>query len=197
MRVGGNKVIPVDVRVISATNRNLWQRAQEGAFRVDLYYRLNVLHLSVPPLRDRTGDIQVLSSSFAQRQGFAIDETFTDTILPELERYHWPGNVRELESVIERYRLLRTMWSQYESLEQRLTALLGMPFRVERAEPSPLSAPEGGNLREMVESMERTIVRRVLEECGNDQTEAARRLGIGKTTLWRKLQGKEEESHKN
>lgn len=192
MRVGGNKVIPVDVRVISATNRNLWQRSQEGAFRVDLYYRLNVLHLSIPPLRERTGDIRVLSGAFAQRQGFAIDETFTDTILPELERYYWPGNVRELESVIERYRLLRMMWSQYESPDQRLTALLGMPFRAESSEPSPLPVPEGRNLREMVENMERTVVRRVLEECGNDQTEAARRLGIGKTTLWRKLQGKDE-----
>ena len=184
MRVGGDRVIPVDVRIISATNRSLWRLSQTGAFRVDLFYRLNIFHLDIPPLRDRRGDVAELCAYFAQRRGAALDRRFQEDILPRLEQYTWPGNVRELESVMERYCLLRTLWEDGTPVEEQIKTLLGLPAE---AQTAAQKLPAGRDLREMVESMEYEIVRQVLSDCGNDQAAAARRLGIGKTTLWRKL----------
>ena len=184
MRVGGDKVIPIDVRVISATNRSLWKLSQTGKFRVDLFYRLNIFHLEIPPLREREGDVGVLCVHFAKKHGIELDEFFITSILPRLEQYTWPGNVRELESVMERYCLLKTLWEDDTPVDERIRALLGLPMEaVEVAQ----KLPEGRDLREMIENVEYEIVTQVLRACSNDQTAAAQRLGIGKTTLWRKL----------
>lgn len=187
MRVGGDKVIPIDVRIISATNRNLWRRAKEGVFRVDLYYRLNVFHLNIPPLRDRTDDIQILCESFARTP---LEPSFYKTFLPILKSYRWPGNVRELESVMERYSLLKTFLEETEVTEKSINALLGLASREQEntAATAAMRLPKGRDLKEMVENVEYEIVAQVLKDCGNDQAEAAKVLGIGKTTLWRKLQ---------
>lgn len=194
MRVGGNKVIPINVRVISATNRDLWQRAKEGAFRSDLYYRLNVLHLSIPPLRNRTGDIAELSKRFAERKHTILNPVFFTNILPRLERYSWPGNIRELESVMERYSLLSTIWDQNNITETQIHALLSVTNReAEKSLGETLRFPEGKDLKEMIENVEVEIIKHVMENCDNNQAEAARRLGIGRTTLWRKLNHTSEE----
>ena len=104
-RVGGNRTIHVDIRIIAATNRNLKQMVEEGKFRSDLYYRLHVFPLNVPPLRERRGDIPLLTRYFvqkhAQRMGRNI-ETIPTSALEALTRYDWPGNIRELQNVLER-----------------------------------------------------------------------------------------------
>jgi len=104
-RLGGGRTLPVDVRVIAATNQDLWRMVQERKFRADLYYRLNVFPIAVPPLREREDDIPLLIEHFvkrfAQRQGKSIDY-IPEEVMEELKRYDWPGNVRELQNVIER-----------------------------------------------------------------------------------------------
>jgi len=104
-RLGGSRVIPVNVRVIAATNQDLWGMVQEKKFRADLYYRLNVFPISLPPLRERDGDIPLLVRhfvrKFAERQGKMID-CIPEEVMEALESYHWPGNIRELQNFIER-----------------------------------------------------------------------------------------------
>jgi formate hydrogenlyase transcriptional activator len=104
-RVGGNRTVQVDVRVIAATNRDLWHMVQEGKFRADLYFRLNVFPIALPPLRERRGDIPLLVQhfvqKFARRQGKSI-ERIPHEVMDALKRHHWPGNIRQLQNVIER-----------------------------------------------------------------------------------------------
>ena len=104
-RLGGSRTFQVDVRVIAATNRNLWHMVQEGKFRADLYFRLDVFPIVLPPLRDRRGDIPLLVEHFVQRfakrQGKSI-ERIPEAVIDVLKRHHWPGNIRELQNVIER-----------------------------------------------------------------------------------------------
>ena len=105
VRVGGKKPIQVDVRVIAATNRNLSERIRENTFRQDLYYRLNVLNIRLPALRERPSDIELLSNYFIQKYGRAFDKRVNGISAEALEamrQYGWPGNVRELENMMER-----------------------------------------------------------------------------------------------
>lgn len=188
MRVGGSKIIPINVRIISATNRDLWRRVKEGAFRSDLYYRLNVLHLNIPPLRSRKGDVAALCKEFADRKHTRIQPSFYADILPRLEKYSWPGNIRELESVMERYSLLSTIWNQNEISETQFHALLSVTSEDSKETlDATLPFPNGKDLKEMIENLETELINHVMKECGNNQAEAARRLGIGRTTLWRKM----------
>src|SRR5262249_54160436 len=104
-RVGGNQTIKVDVRVVAATNRDLLDRVKQGLFREDLYYRLNVVSIEMPPLRSRPSDIPLLAAHFLQRYAKENEKNvtgFSDATLEKLVRYPWPGNVRELENAIER-----------------------------------------------------------------------------------------------
>lgn len=191
MRVGGSKVIPVDVRVISATNKNLWKMSQEGEFRFDLYYRLNVFYLRVPPLREREGDLVILATNFAHARGVELDSSFFKTIIPILEHYAWPGNVRELESVIERYSILNGIHSFASIDTVQLKKILGLNELEQSREGSQQPVDRDASLKAMVSKFERDIILHTLEECGNNHQAAAERLGIGKTTLWRKAQGGE------
>lgn len=129
-RVGGNKTIKVDVRVIATTNRNLVQSVERGAFRQDLYYRLNVFPIQVPPLRDRQGDVALLAKNFAQslgrRHGKQI-KGFAADALVALERHPWPGNVRELQNTIERAVILTETGS---AISQACLGLFSMPTNV-------------------------------------------------------------------
>src|ERR1700674_5392537 len=104
VRIGGQRVIPVDVRIIAATHRDLREEARRGNFRADLFYRLNVLTISIPPLRDRVDDLPLLTQHFLQRQSRVMGRTLT--IDPEamaaIQSYAWPGNIRELENTLER-----------------------------------------------------------------------------------------------
>lgn len=197
MRVGGSRIIPVNVRVISATNRNLRTFSQEGGFRGDLYYRLNVLHLSLPPLRRRKGDVPLLAGLFfrkyARRYG---EENAGGTmggrlleVIPILTSYSWPGNIRELQNTMERYGVLSEMMDTEAMDEEELREILGTPRQERAGNTMSLEIELGGELSEIVEKVEYEVATRYLEDYGNNQELAARALGIGRTTFWRKCKG--------
>jgi two-component system response regulator HydG len=172
-RVGDTRVFGVDVRFVCATHRDLRARVAEGLFREDLYYRLKVLSLRVPPLRERRDDILPLAHAFV-----AAERRPASGLSPETERallaYRWPGNVRELGNALKHgCALARGGTIRPEHLPEEL-----------RAPPAPGGA--AGLPRRLAE-VERAHVLATLEACGGSQAEAARALGIGRTTLWRKL----------
>ncbi|HEV8119000.1 MAG TPA: sigma-54 dependent transcriptional regulator [Thermoanaerobaculia bacterium] len=175
VRVGGNVEIPVDFRLVAATNRNLEAMVAEGKFREDLYYRLNVFSIAIPPLRERREDIAPLAKSFLARFARAMNKPVAG-ISPEamalLTSYDWPGNVRELQNALERAVLVcRGKTAMPEDL----------PFHVNGSKSSP--APLGKSLSDV----ERLHVRRVLEEAGWNITRAARLLEIDRVTLYNKI----------
>jgi DNA-binding NtrC family response regulator len=179
-RVGGTVDIHVDVRVIAATNRSLEAMMKEGSFREDLFYRLNVFSLSIPPLRDRRDDIPLLIEHFIRNS--PIVPKRTARVSPEafevLQRYPWPGNVRELENVIERALIL---------CDRGLIEPEHLPMGV-RLEPSMRPADDDRRLVTL-EEVERRYIRRVLDECAGHRQKAASILGISERNLYRKLKG--------
>lgn len=182
-RVGGEETITVDVRIIAATNRDLEAEVKKGNFREDLYYRLNVVQLTVPPLRDRHGDIPVLVDYFAEkfaRKNRRSLESVTPECMALLEQYPWPGNVRELENAIERgIILMRGDQLTEKSLPlpvQNHNRSLDSDGAVDEASPSSLF------------EVEKQLIFKTLEETGGNKSEAARRLGITRKTLQNKLQ---------
>ena len=179
-RVGGEETIRVDVRIIAATNRRLEEEVAAGTFREDLYYRLNVVMLKVPPLRERSEDIPRLVEHFAARfaeKNRRILEGISDECLALLCRYPWPGNVRELENALERgIILMRGNVLTEKSLP--LTVLQGQP-RSDDSRPSLT----GGSLSDA----ERRLILETVAETGGNKSEAARRLGITRKTLQNKL----------
>ncbi|MBV1757422.1 MAG: sigma 54-interacting transcriptional regulator [Dethiosulfatibacter sp.] len=171
MRIGGNKITMVDIRVLTATNKNLWNLIQSGDFREDLYYRINVFELNIPPLREREDDINILAKAFLKKLRADLTEKEIMTILdnPLIREYHWPGNIRELSNFIERISVL------YEKNTDP-APLIWKTIK----KPSPLTL-EYPNLDE---------IHQVLKEVRGSKTEAAKRLGISRTSLWRKLNNK-------
>jgi len=184
VRVGGSDVLHVDVRVVAATNRDLIAAMQAGRFREDLYYRLNVVSLHVPPLRDRREDIPLLAQSFlktfAEKNRRRI-AGFTPRAMDRLLRYAWPGNVRELMNAVERAVVLTH--SDYLDAED-----LSPLFRdaVSEEESAADASPEvPGNLP--LDEVEKATILKTLEQTGGNKSEAARRLGITRRTLHQKL----------
>jgi len=187
-RVGGEDVIPVDVRIIAATNRDLIDEIREGRFREDLYYRLNVVSLRMPPLRERREDIPLLAQHFLERFAEANRKDirgFAPRAMDRLLRHPWPGNVRELMNAVERAVVL----SRAEILtEEDLPAVGdGNGSREEEADGSP-HAPRS------LEEVEKAAILETLKETGGNKSEAARRLGITRKTLHKKLKAYESES---
>ena len=185
-RVGGTETIKVDVRVISATHRNLEGMVQEGKFREDLYFRLNVFPLHVPPLRKRQNDIPELARYFlhrcAREAGRVQLRDMSADALARLIGYPWPGNVRELENVIERAVILCTEGERIEAPMLRFLDL-GQRAPIELAEgPSP-DAP----LPEVLERLEREELVKAMEEAQGSKAAAARALGINRSTLYYRL----------
>ncbi|MDR2892696.1 MAG: sigma 54-interacting transcriptional regulator [Deltaproteobacteria bacterium] len=182
-RVGGDEAIKVDVRILAATNRNLQEEVNRGNFRQDLYYRLNVVTLQLPPLRDRPEDIPLLAAHFLQNFAEKNRKTvkgFTPGAMDRLVKYAWPGNVRELENSVE-----------------RAVVLLVGEYISERELPPALQTTDAGDATPRnafadmtLEEIERTVVAEALENVGGNKSEAARRLGITRKTLLAKLQGK-------
>ncbi len=178
--VGGTSSIRVDARVIAATNRNLDLHAKTGSFREDLYYRLAVITIEVPPLRSRPGDIPLLARHFAEQAALRAERGrphLTDAAVNYLAAQPWPGNVRELENTIERAVIL----SNGDTLDVGDVA----SFR-------PASLPSGlttftGDHVPTLDELERTHILKVLELCEGQKTKAASMLGINRTTLWKKL----------
>ncbi|HET9554286.1 MAG TPA: propionate catabolism operon regulatory protein PrpR [Anaeromyxobacteraceae bacterium] len=192
LRLGSNDPIPVDVRVIAATNRDLRAAVLAGDFREDLFYRLKVLHLHLPPLRERPEDVppiaeQLLSRALVRYGAPGALASALAAVLPLLQRYAWPGNVREMENVIERIAVLCAKRGAGAPGEEQLRAFV--PELFAQAEPGAPEArrDDGPDLRSARESQEQEVIRRVLDECGGNQTEAARRLRVARSTLWRKL----------
>jgi DNA-binding NtrC family response regulator len=178
-RVGGNDPIPVDVRVIAATNRDLRRLVAEGGFRDDLYYRLNVVTITVPPLRERASDIPLLTQHFlelfARRSGRPLKRLAPEAVAL-LANYRWPGNVRELEHVIERATAL--------SASETLLPDDFPPHLREERDRAPRLPADGMTL----EDVKRWYVNKVLEESGGNKLRASELLGIDRRTLYRILE---------
>ncbi len=178
--VGGTSAIRVDARVIAATNRTLSDQVKAGAFREDLFYRVAVITIEVPALRNRPGDIPLLARHFAEQAALRAERgrvSLTDGALAHLASQPWPGNVRELENTIERAVILAT----------------GDVLDVaDVAGPRPLAASTSfvtfsGDQVPTLDELERAHILKVLELCENQKTKAAQLLGINRTTLWKKL----------
>ena len=180
--VGGDVEVPFAARLVTATNRDLELEVRERRFREDLFYRVNVVQVSVPALRDRQGDVLVLAHAFlhriAARTGKAIDGLSPETARRLID-YDWPGNVRELENCIERaVALARTSELAVESLPDKI--------RLHRA--TRLTVDEDGPLDVLtLDEMARRYVQRVLTACGGNKTHAAKLLGIDRRSLYRRL----------
>ena len=181
--VGGDTEVPIDIRVLSATHRDLDQDVASGRFREDLWFRLNVIQVDVPPLRDRGSDVLQLAqrfvAEFAARDGRPV-RSVSPEAATRLLAWRWPGNVRELRNCIERAVAL-TAWEDVRVED--------LPPRVRAAEPPP-DAPVGlveGGFLPLVE-VERRYTLQVLEAVGGRRGEAAGILGLDRKTLYRKLQ---------
>jgi two-component system response regulator HydG len=185
-RVGGESTIQVDVRVIAATNKNLKDRINEGAFREDLYYRLNVVELEVPPLADRKEDIPLLTRHFleifADKNRKEI-KGFTPRAMDNLIRYNWPGNVRELMNAVERAVVLARSSYLDETDFSFMKDFLTENNQKDSNSPDALVMQGEAPLEEI----EKVAVLKTLEAANGNKSEAARRLGITRKTLHKKL----------
>jgi len=194
--VGGSKPESVDFRLIAATNKDLEAQVAKGAFRGDLFYRLNVVPLVLPPLRERRGDVSLLAAHFLARHNSGKERPlrFSPAAVEALERHAWPGNVRELENLVERLAVLKGEGD----LE---VADLPGPIRNARAVPAggavaiggeiPTALPpEGVDLYKVLADIEDRLIHEALERSGGNKNQAAKILGLNRTTLVEKLRKK-------
>ena len=175
-RVGDHRPIKVDVRIVTATNKNLEELIREGSFREDLYFRISVFPLSIPALKDRREDIPVIFENFLQQQALKTRKNAAGIhpdAMEKLLNYDWPGNVRELKNAIEYASVLCT----------------GREFQMHHLPPRIVSPPgEGVPDRENVKDRhERENLLQLLRECGGNQSEVARRLGVSRVTVWKRI----------
>ncbi|MBI1734712.1 MAG: sigma-54-dependent Fis family transcriptional regulator [Candidatus Rokubacteria bacterium] len=190
-RVGGTAQIPVDVRLVSATNRNLRDSVARGQFREELYYRVNVIAIELPPLRDRAGDVRLLARAFLKKYAQGRIGGFDDEVLRTLESYPWPGNVRELQNVVERACALA---------DGPVVRMRDLPDYVVHARPVAVTAPVGGEaapslsaeglpLAEARErwmaTLESAYLRDLLDRHGGNISAAAKTAGIDRKTFHR------------
>lgn len=183
-RVGGTKSIKVDVRILSASNQDIKKDVAEGKFREDLFYRLNVIHIEVPPLRERSEDIRLLVNYFIKK--YEKEEGKNEIALsPEswkaLYNYSWPGNIRELENIIERAVVLNS--GELIGLEDLPDYLSGKQEEIDIDRFIPSEAP----LQKTLEQIEANLIRRALNRCDNVQSHAAERIGITKSLIQHKM----------
>jgi two-component system NtrC family response regulator len=174
-RVGGSKPVELDVRIVAATNRDLEREVREGRFREDLYYRLSVVTLHLPPLRERKSDIPLLAEHFLKKFNPDGGTTMTSEALNLLTAYGWPGNVRELENVMERASVLR---------RGNTIGANDLPEKLFRRDPAPagiiLNLPEEGL---SLEELEKDLITKALKKHNGNQTRAAEYLRITRPTL--------------
>ena len=178
--VGATEAIPIDTRIVAATNRDLEEEIKRGNFRRDLFYRLNVIAIHLPPLRQRVDDIPLLADTFLQRaceRHETAPKRFSDAALEALSEYQWPGNVRELENAVERAVILTSgELVERAGLPDRVIERRAEPLVSERAAPNPT-----------LDTVERAYIMWVLQSEGGNKTRAAEVLGIDPSTLHRKL----------
>ena len=180
-RVGGTERVDVDIRLIAATNSNLKAMVQEGTFREDLYYRLDVLNLKLPPLRERREDIPLLAAHFLDtfnKENNKLLEGITPETIKVLENYNWPGNVRQLKNCIERMVVL---------CRSSKLGIKDIPSEIrDYVENGPASVLNPDQTLD-IEANEKYLIKKALEECGGNKTAAAEKLGISRRTLHRKI----------
>jgi DNA-binding NtrC family response regulator len=175
-RVGGTQKVEVSVRIVAATNRDMVRAVNEGGFRSDLYYRINTIGITLPPLRERVVDIPLLANHFLHQYGGASPPRLTEEAMEALQRYRWPGNVRELRNVIERAVLLANGGVINAS---------DLPLQ----SPAPGAAASNGQATASVSlaELERRHIETVLSQTNWHQGKAATLLGISSKTLYRKI----------
>ncbi|MCJ7657316.1 MAG: sigma 54-interacting transcriptional regulator [Candidatus Atribacteria bacterium] len=196
-RLGDDRVIPVDVRVIASTNKKLIQLVKENKFRDDLYYRINVLNLEIPPLREREKDISLLVNFFIKKHGYKFKKIvvgISEEGMQILENYDWPGNIRQLENIIERliirakddYIMTNLVKEVMKFPDDDKTIYVDRHNLINRdnRDESNLYVALTGKL----EDIERVIIEKMIENEKGNKTIVATKLGIGRTTLWRKMQ---------
>lgn len=183
-KIGGSKSIKVDVRILAATNTDLAQKVLEGCFREDLYYRINVIPINIPPLRARENDIKLCAEYFIEKYcnnlGMKTLKKLSKEVIEFFHYYHWPGNVRELMNVLE-YSV--SMCNGNEIKMEDLPAYIKLK--------NPVNFPDIQNLKEKLEKIERQIIKEALSNIGNStegKKRAAKQLGIGIATLYRKIE---------
>ena len=182
-RVGGNKTIQVKVRVLATTNRNLLEEVEKGKFREDLYYRLNVFPIAVPPLRERGDDILLLAKTFlgrhAMRHGIK-KLTFSKSCEKAINQHSWPGNVRELENAVERAVILS---DENNSIEPELLGLV----QIEKGQKTSPSKTNQSEEIENIQELEKLHIEKILKRCEGNRTHAAKKLGLNVRTLRNKI----------
>ncbi len=188
-RVGGSRTVEVDVRILAATNKDLERAVAENQFREDLFYRLNVIPIHVPPLREREGDIALLIQHFLKHNCTRKNipqKQMSASAIESLKQYDWPGNVRELENVIERLVILTdTDEIQFHDLPKRMqTAQQTELKQIELGE-------EGINLKETLDDLENRLIADALQRTGGVKNKAAKLLGLNRTTLIEKMKKKQ------
>jgi two-component system, NtrC family, response regulator len=184
-RVGGNKDIHVDVRIIAATNKDLKEEVDAGRFRGDLFFRLNVVRINVPPLRERRSDIPLLVAHFVQKYGEKLGRpvlSVDQEVMRALYGYSWPGNVRELESVVERAMVL----CRGDAIgPDDLPPELRQTPEIENGFDALISWEKG--LTDTLDALEERMIRQALKRAGNVQAQAAKSLGISRSNLQYKM----------
>ncbi len=178
-KLGGNKQIFLDNRIVAATNRDAMQAVKDGKLREDLYYRLNVFQLNVPALKDRTGDVKLLSNFFVANRGLNI----SDEAMLKLESYGWPGNVRELENVLERASILSSDGTiALESLPVDIAGVVSTPVTMAAGEvQNSFSIPA------VTAQLEKKLIVEAIAHCNGNKAKAAKLLEISERSLWYKL----------
>ncbi|WP_257347261.1 sigma 54-interacting transcriptional regulator [Pseudalkalibacillus decolorationis] len=183
MRIGGEKIIPVNVRVVSASNKNLKRLVAEKEFREDLYYRLNILQIKLPPLRERKEDLLPLINHILTKNNTSI-ESLEKRLLYELLAYNWPGNIRELENVLERIVVM-----QHLSPDDIRDVVFDDPVNYYEKSPSSKIEINVGSMKDM----EGEIIQSLYEKYGGNKQEVAQLLGVSRTTVWKKIKELEED----
>ncbi|MCK8602448.1 sigma-54-dependent transcriptional regulator [Desulfoferrobacter suflitae] len=189
-RIGGGRTIQVDVRIIAATNKDLEKAVENGEFREDLYYRINVIPIRVPPLRERDGDVALIAQHFLRQhcmeKGVSLKK-LTSSAMAALEAYEWPGNVRELENLIERLVILT---------EADVIQMNDLPARIRRQPKSHVENKEqlieagGVDLKKTLDELENRLIMEALEKANGVRARAAQLLGLNRTTLVEKMKKK-------
>lgn len=194
LRLGASEPTPVNIRVIAATHRDLQKRVAEGEFREDLYFRLNILRINVPGLRERMSDIPLIATALIRSlaQGDSQRETraraLLDRLMPHLLAHPWHGNIRELENIIERAFLSAELLGRpdanapsWETLFPEFAVAIGSPL------PEAAATPGSVSLQAISKASEITHIRQTLDACDGDMAKTAKALGISRSTLWRRL----------
>ena len=187
-RIGDGRSVRIDVRVIAATNSDITKLVRDGAFREDLFYRLNVLPIHLPPLRERREDIPLLVHAFLQKMGSSLvpprpEVVFSQEALRRMMAFDWPGNIRQLENVVERSLVLTPGRTQLDVADLPHEIVAGADQHLASA-----ALPDGGvDLQRRLQEVERAIIRQALEQSGGNKHQAARLLNVKRTTLVEKV----------